>query len=75
MKKLLIIIGMALLLQGCSNVENDIDVDIWTESQYINTDQSITVATYNGYNLVNSEITQNEDKSYTVTLTIDKPIK
>lgn len=74
-RKLIIAIGMTLLMQGCSNVKNDADVEIWTEGHYINNDQSITIATYNSYNLINSEIVQNEDGSYTVTLIIDKPIK
>lgn len=75
MRKFIIMIVLTMFMQGCSNVENDADVEIWDEGHYINNDQSITVATYNGYNLVNSEIVQNEDKSYTVTLTMDKPIK
>lgn len=63
-------IVLTMFMQGSSNVENDADVEIWTDGHYINNDQSITVATYNGYNLVNSEIVQNEE----VTLIIDKPI-
>lgn len=75
MRKLLIILGLSsiVLLTGCDSNEENVKLQI--EGQYINTTETITLRTYNGYKLVESRIKDNEDDSADTVLKIDKPIK
>ncbi|MGJ0846526.1 hypothetical protein ACR77J_07550 [Tissierella praeacuta] len=73
MKKflMLIIIINALILTGCNNKEN-ISMDTrW----YLNTSDTVQVNTYNGYKLIESDMTTNEDETIVITLKFNKPIK
>ena len=76
-KRLLIGFTVVLLsigLIGCDNRDTK-NLDIYTEGYKINTTESITIRTYNGYKLIDSEIINNNDGSITVILDINKPIK
>lgn len=76
MRKLIVLflIIMCTLAVGC-DTRKDKDVEIYTESHYINTTESISVNAFNGYRLVASEIIKNEDGSYSINIKLDVVIK
>lgn len=75
MKKVLCILSIliSISLVGCDSRE-DKNVALYVE-KYINTSETVTINSYNGYKLVASEIIQNEDNSYSINIKMDKPIK
>ena len=77
---LLVITVISLLtLCSCSNKNEERDVELENSGTYLynptTTADALTVYMFNDYQLTDSNIKQNEDGSYTVTLEIDKPIK
>ena len=76
MKKVLFIllVTISIFLVGCDN-RDDKNVEVYSESHYINTSDTVKINGYNGYKLVKSEIIENEDGSYSINIKMDIPIK
>lgn len=80
MKKLLVLLGILALvftMFGCDTTNDATkEIDIYCESHYINTTESWSVNTRNGYKAIKATKEYDEDEDiYTVTLTFGKVYK
>lgn len=76
MKKILVCITLLLCINlvSCGDTREEYNVNIRID-EYLNTSETVTVNGYNGYKLIGSEQTDNEDGSITVILKFNQPIK
>ena len=75
MRKVLFILlaASSLTLASC-DVREDKNIEVYSEHS-INTSATVKINGYNGYKLISSEIIQNDDGSYNISIKMDKPIK
>ena len=75
MRKVLFILlaASSLTLASC-DVREDKNIEVYNEN-YTNTSETVKINGYNGYKLISSEIIQNDDGSYNISIKMDKPIK
>ena len=75
MRKVLFILlaASSLTLASC-DVREDKNIEVYSEN-YINTSETVKINGYNGYKLISSEIIQNDDGSYNISIKMDKPLK
>lgn len=64
MKRVFAVVLMCLLLTGCTNS------DIIFSQNYVG--QSISISVHNGYVFTEHDIQQNDNGSYTITVTAEK---